>query len=74
MMFWSSDKLTGSQTNAVYEEFGTGFWSSDKLTGSQTTAFTPSSWPAFWSSDKLTGSQTLVGLHTSNLGFGAVTN
>ena len=34
--FWSSDKLTGSQTNADEIIRCTVFWSSDKLTGSQT--------------------------------------
>ena len=34
--FWSSDKLTGSQTIALVFELRDGFWSSDKLTGSQT--------------------------------------
>ena len=34
--FWSSDKLTGSQTaQETFLECGK-FWSSDKLTGSQT--------------------------------------
>ena len=34
--FWSSDKLTGSQTGIRAEVVKTEFWSSDKLTGSQT--------------------------------------
>nr|WP_172623489.1 hypothetical protein [Arabiibacter massiliensis] len=35
-MFWSSDKLTGSQTDALVIDPAPRFWSSDKLTGSQT--------------------------------------
>ncbi len=34
--FWSSDKLTGSQTDGTEEQYESLFWSSDKLTGSQT--------------------------------------
>ena len=34
--FWSSDKLTGSQTNKCGATSRKVFWSSDKLTGSQT--------------------------------------
>ena len=34
--FWSSDKLTGSQTNIDTGILKHLFWSSDKLTGSQT--------------------------------------
>ena len=34
--FWSSDKLTGSQTKATPNWPEVTFWSSDKLTGSQT--------------------------------------
>ncbi len=34
-MFWSSDKLTGSQTRAQKAPAEQGFWSSDKLTGDQ---------------------------------------
>ena len=34
--FWSSDKLTGSQTLTVLVILPFPFWSSDKLTGSQT--------------------------------------
>ena len=34
--FWSSDKLTGSQTKAFATSVAQKFWSSDKLTGSQT--------------------------------------
>ena len=34
--FWSSDKLTGSQTPAIQGVLDAPFWSSDKLTGSQT--------------------------------------
>ena len=34
--FWSSDKLTGSQTEQLLGEALAAFWSSDKLTGSQT--------------------------------------
>lgn len=36
--FWSSDKLTGSQTPEFYANRYKEFWSSDKLTGSQTLA------------------------------------
>ena len=36
--FWSSDKLTGSQTRSRAGLLITAFWSSDKLTGSQTLA------------------------------------
>ena len=35
-MFWSSDKLTGSQTAELVLALPGSFWSSDKLTGSQT--------------------------------------
>ena len=35
--FWSSDKLTGSQTDVLSVRATLRFWSSDKLTGSQTT-------------------------------------
>ena len=34
--FWSSDKLTGSQTIETTQIALLQFWSSDKLTGSQT--------------------------------------
>ena len=34
--FWSSDKLTGNQTNTGTVHTLTEFWSSDKLTGNQT--------------------------------------
>ena len=34
--FWSSDKLTGSQTLGEGGRVDLPFWSSDKLTGSQT--------------------------------------
>ena len=34
--FWSSDKLTGSQTKDYVDKWTKVFWSSDKLTGSQT--------------------------------------
>ena len=34
--FWSSDKLTGSQTKSANTDISVMFWSSDKLTGSQT--------------------------------------
>ena len=34
--FWSSDKLTGSQTHRDSALASVLFWSSDKLTGSQT--------------------------------------
>ena len=57
-MFWSSDKLTGSQTLVNVWFSRDGFWSSDKLTGSQTELAISRCQPLFWSSDKLTGSQT----------------
>ena len=56
--FWSSDKLTGSQTYMARSILQSEFWSSDKLTGSQTVTATKSLTLQFWSSDKLTGSQT----------------
>ena len=56
--FWSSDKLTGSQTRPYIWAYTIVFWSSDKLTGSQTGIEFDSAKEAFWSSDKLTGSQT----------------
>ena len=56
--FWSSDKLTGSQTRYRAEFNLKGFWSSDKLTGSQTIGVDFTVTVEFWSSDKLTGSQT----------------
>ena len=56
--FWSSDKLTGSQTLGFIPQVGCLFWSSDKLTGSQTPAIQGVLDAPFWSSDKLTGSQT----------------
>ena len=56
--FWSSDKLTGSQTRTQRTRGNGWFWSSDKLTGSQTESFNRFSNGWFWSSDKLTGSQT----------------
>ena len=34
-VFWSSDKLTGSQPGGPPRRRVGGFWSSDKLTGSQ---------------------------------------
>ena len=56
--FWSSDKLTGSQTRRVARYPEQLFWSSDKLTGSQTPHGVDQPLGLFWSSDKLTGSQT----------------
>ena len=56
--FWSSDKLTGSQTRAGLSSTLLTFWSSDKLTGSQTLETLANYMFPFWSSDKLTGSQT----------------
>ena len=73
-MFWSSDKLTGSQTVTGSVIYTTGFWSSDKLTGSQTIDLTVIAASQFWSSDKLTGSQTLAAAFHMDKGFGAVTN
>ena len=57
-MFWSSDKLTGSQTVGPASALIPWFWSSDKLTGSQTYVAGYKRGKEFWSSDKLTGSQT----------------
>ena len=56
--FWSSDKLTGSQTRYLSQPFHRLFWSSDKLTGSQTWQAAHVARHAFWSSDKLTDGQT----------------
>ena len=56
--FWSSDKLTGSQTKIAVNACDLPFWSSDKLTGSQTIGVDFTVTVEFWSSDKLTGSQT----------------
>ena len=56
--FWSSDKLTGSQTMHKAGIEIVSFWSSDKLTGSQTNDQVTFHELEFWSSDKLTGSQT----------------
>ena len=72
--FWSSDKLTGSQTFLGIENANTEFWSSDKLTGSQTAEKYTTTVSAFWSSDKLTGSQTDRRGSPLDLRFGAVTN
>ena len=72
--FWSSDKLTGSQTGRKRLFLGGWFWSSDKLTGSQTSADEYVPLALFWSSDKLTGSQTPMVNLVSPLRFGAVTN
>ena len=72
--FWSSDKLTGSQTVTATKSLTLQFWSSDKLTGSQTAYIASLDLLLFWSSDKLTGSQTQIHLFRSNLSFGAVTN
>ena len=73
MPFWSSDKLTGSQTRAGTPPLTRGFWSSDKLTGSQTRPGAGSRAEQFWSSDKLTGSQTTRGPTRTTAGFGVVT-
>ena len=73
-MFWSSDKLTGSQTTSFNAREEGAFWSSDKLTGSQTTSLNAREVVAFWSSDKLTGSQTSLGISRRHTRFGAVTN
>ena len=35
-MFWSSDELTGNQTEEKAEAVELPFWSSDELTGNQT--------------------------------------
>ena len=72
--FWSSDKLTGSQTSPSKAETDVLFWSSDKLTGSQTKGRMGSLEQAFWSSDKLTGSQTETCHRITPCCFGAVTN
>ena len=72
--FWSSDKLTGSQTVVVTLTSRVLFWSSDKLTGSQTTLIDATCLLRFWSSDKLTGSQTVYKFLRHQPGFGAVTN
>ena len=72
--FWSSDKLTGSQTVSRGLPSIRTFWSSDKLTGSQTEDGRCMAWQLFWSSDKLTGSQTPMVNLVSPLRFGAVTN
>ena len=61
--FWSSDKLTGSQTSSYSAWSIRKFWSSDKLTGSQTVRSEASAGYQFWSSDKLTGSQTPLYKH-----------
>ncbi len=74
MTFWSSDKLTGSQTNPEANAYVFRFWSSDKLTGSQTQDGGYWKSGAFWSSDKLTGSQTKLVAHATSPRFGAVTN
>ena len=73
-MFWSSDKLTGSQTNELTEQNEPTFWSSDKLTGSQTEYWQVRTRYEFWSSDKLTGSQTVRRAAQPSMRFGAVTN
>ena len=72
--FWSSDKLTGSQTEVMRNQTNDMFWSSDKLTGSQTHASSLESQIVFWSSDKLTGSQTHHVIEGEGVSFGAVTN
>lgn len=58
--FWSSDKLTGSQTRRIIKLEESRFWSSGKLTGSQTATLTYFHGWSFWGSGKLTGSQTEV--------------
>ena len=58
--FWSSDKLTGNQTQQSSTYCPCKFWSSDKLTGNQTRRIAESGVPMFWSSDKLTGNQTQI--------------
>lgn len=58
--FWSSDKLTGSQTVRSCRITVSQFWSSGKLTGSQTATLTYFHGWSFWGSGKLTGSQTEV--------------
>ncbi len=73
-VFWSSDKLTGSQTVGVDFLVTVEFWSSDKLTGSQTTEIDENAKAKFWSSDKLTGSQTQSNHSLRIPSFGAVTN
>ena len=45
--FWSSDKLTGSQTLESFVSPSAKFWSSDKLTGSQTVIATKCYWAGF---------------------------
>ena len=72
--FWSSDKLTGSQTGGRVQRVDQQFWSSDKLTGSQTAAGHHPRVAEFWSSDKLTGSQTCARSRSWKVSFGAVTN
>ena len=72
--FWSSDKLTGSQTGTKVITSYMPFWSSDKLTGSQTLLDAVGRGVWFWSSDKLTGSQTATGAGRQPFRFGAVTN
>ena len=72
--FWSSDKLTGSQTTIMTSTAKHPFWSSDKLTGSQTRALIAALDCLFWSSDKLTGSQTALPTLFAAERFGAVTN
>ena len=59
-MFWSSDILTGSQTERDRISADRSFWSSDILTGSQTQSFYREPKLVFWSSDILTGSQTFL--------------
>ena len=56
--FWSSDELTGNQTEDYELPKYTVFWSSDELTGNQTFAIKPRHDVRFWSSDELTGNQT----------------
>ncbi len=67
--FWSSDKLTGSQTRSELCALNWAFWSSDKLTGSQTKGKAYRKRSMFWSSDKLTGSQTLATYRSHDKGF-----
>ena len=72
--FWSSDKLTGSQTELLVLSGEVRFWSSDKLTGSQTEKLAVRLPGEFWSSDKLTGSQTRSVFFLDKRSFGVVTN
>ena len=61
-MFWSSDILTGNQTEVHAVVHVGRFWSSDILTGNQTASLLSFGTLGFWSSDILTGNQTPVGV------------